>query len=69
MLPNVTQGYKDQTKKVVGLKQCSDCLSLSIILLYKNTQLFETDRQELCAIQKTRQAAVTLLKILNEKTL
>jgi len=25
-------------------------------------QPFETDRQELCVIQKTRQAAVTLLK-------
>jgi len=28
--------YKDQTYKVVGLKLCSDCLSLSIVLLYKN---------------------------------
>jgi len=62
MLPNITQSYKDQILKVVGLKLCSDCLSLSIILLHKNMQPFERDRQELCAIQKTRQAAVTLLK-------
>jgi len=62
MLSNVTQSYKDQTSKVVALKLCSDCLSLSIILLYKNMQPFERDRQELCVIQKMRQAAVTLLK-------
>jgi len=62
MLPNVTQSYKDQTWKVVWLKLCSGCLSLSIILLYKNMQSFEGDRQQLCGIQKTRQAAVTLLK-------
>jgi len=54
MLPNVTQSYKDQTWKVTGLKLCSDCLSLSIILLYKNMQPFERDRQELCVIQKKR---------------
>ena len=70
MLPNVTQSYKDQTWKVAGLKLCSECLSLSIILLYKNMQPFERDRQELCVIQKiTRQAAVTLLKILTERKL
>jgi len=62
MLPNVTQSYKDQTWKVVGLKLCSDCLSLSLILLYESMQPFERDRQELCVIQKTRQATVTLLK-------
>jgi len=27
--------YKDQTEKVVVLKLCSDCLSLSIVLLIK----------------------------------
>ena len=62
MLPNVTQSYKNQAWKVVGLTLCSDCLSLSIILLYKNMQPFERDRQELCVIQKTRQATVTLFK-------
>jgi len=41
---------------------CSDCLSLSIVLLHKNMQPFERDRQELCVIQKTRLAAVRLLK-------
>jgi len=37
MLLNVTQvlTYEYQTKKVVGLKLCVDCLSLSIVLLYK----------------------------------
>jgi len=56
MLPNVTQilGYKNQIQKVVGLKLCSDCLSLSIVLLHINMQPFERDRQELCVIQKTR---------------
>jgi len=64
MLPNVTQSYKDQTYKVVGLKLCSDCLWLSIILLYKNMKPFKKDRQERCVnvIQKTSQAAVTLLR-------
>jgi len=62
MLSNVTQSYKGQTSKAVGLKLCSDCLSLSIILLYKNMQPFQRDRQELCVIQKMRQAANTLLK-------
>jgi len=52
MLTNITQSYKDQIKKVVGLKLCSDCLSLSIVLLYENMKLFERDRQELCVIQK-----------------
>jgi len=51
------------------LKQCSDCLSLRIVLLNKNMQSVERDRQELCVIQKTRQAAVTLLKMLNERKL
>ena len=45
--------YKDQTYKV-GLKLCSDCLSLSIVPLHKNMQPFERDHQELCVIQKTR---------------
>jgi len=45
---------KDQTYEVVGLKLCSDCLSLSIVLLYKNMQPFERDCQELCVIQNTR---------------
>jgi len=52
MPPNVTQSFKLQRPdlKVVGLKLCSDCLSLSIVLLYKNMQPFERDRQELCVI-------------------
>ena len=32
-------------------------------------QPFERDRQELCVIQKTRYAAVTLLKMLTERKL
>jgi len=36
------------------LKLYSDCLSLSIVLLYKNMQSFETDREELCVVQKKR---------------
>jgi len=64
MLPNVTQSFKlqRQTFKVVGLRLCSDCLLLSVFLLYKNMQPFEKDRQELCVTQKMRQAAVTLHK-------
>ena len=56
MLTNVTQNfsYKGQTEKGAGLKLCSDCLLLSIVLLYKNMQPFERDRQELCVIQKAR---------------
>jgi len=56
MLPNVTQSFKLQRPdlEVVVLKLCSDCLSLSIVLLYKNMQPFERDHQELSAIQKTR---------------
>ena len=61
--------YKDQTQKVVGLKLCSDCLSLSIVPLYKNMNLFERDRQELCVMQKTKLAAVTLVKMLTERKL
>jgi len=37
---------------IVGLKLVSDCLLLSIVLLYKNIQPFERDHQELCVIQK-----------------
>jgi len=51
MFPSVTQSFKLQ---VVGLKLCSGCLSLSIVLLYKNMQPFERDRQEPCVIQKKR---------------
>jgi len=36
------------------LKLCSDCLSLSIVLLYKNMQPFERDRQELCVMRNKR---------------
>jgi len=55
MLTIVTQGFKLQRpdlKTIVGLKLCSDCLSLSIVLLYKNMQSRERDRQELCVTQK-----------------
>jgi len=46
MYPNVTQSFKLQRLdlKIVGLKLCPDCLSLSIVLLYKNMQPFDTDR-------------------------
>jgi len=36
------------------LKLRTDCLSLNIVLLNKNIQPYENDRQELCVIQKTR---------------
>ena len=36
------------------LQLCSDCLTLSVVLLYKDMQPFERDRQELCDIQKTK---------------
>jgi len=41
MLPNVTQSYKDQTWKVVGLKLCSNYLLLSIVQLQWFPNLFE----------------------------
>jgi len=53
MLPDVTQSFK---LKRPGLESCTvglKCLSLSIILLYKNMQPFERHRQELCVTQKT----------------
>ena len=55
MLTNVTQNFKLQRP---DLKYCTAedmlrlCLSLSIVLLHKNMQLFERDRQEMCVIQK-----------------
>jgi len=58
-----------RTPMVVGLKLRSNCLSLSIVLLYKNMQLFERDRQELRVIRKTSEAADTLLKMLTERKL
>jgi len=55
MPPDVTKSFqftKTRLTKVVGLKLCSDCLSLSIFLLHKNRQPFERDRQKLCVVQK-----------------
>jgi len=41
---NKVLSYKDQTYKVVRLNLFSDCLSLSIVLLYKNIQPYEKIR-------------------------
>ena len=46
-----------------------DAPTLSVVLLYKDMQPFERDRQEQCVIQKTRQAAATLLKMWTERKL
>jgi len=55
MLTNVTQGFKLQRpdfKTVVELELCSDCLSLSIVLLYKNMQPREKEIAINCVSHK-----------------
>jgi len=52
---NVTQSFKLQRPDLERCSAeaiCSDCLSLSIVLLHTNMQPFERDRQELCVIKK-----------------
>jgi len=50
---NVTQSFKLQRPDLESYR-AEAMLRLSIVLLYKNMQPFERDRQELCVIQKAR---------------
>jgi len=54
MLPKVTQSFKLQRSdlKVVGLNLRSDCLLLSIIVLYENMQPFERLSRNVCTKNK-----------------